>query len=177
MPKDWYFVTVIPGTCQGFSGERENNAFLHLPNSGAQLAEKVSRLLLMKMLPSLVEDDIDGFGQALTRIQRMVGECFASVQGGAFSNPLSGKLIEFLLDRGSAGAGQSSWGPAVYGLVRGNETARQLRKDAQTFLAGLGGGQAFCVRPRNRGAVIREIKNGWQCRARISTPKRGRRGK
>ena len=159
VPKDWYFVTVIPGKDQGFSGERENSAFLHLPDQGPQQVEKVSRLLLMKMLPSLVEDDIDGFGQALTVIQRMVGECFASVQGGPFSNPLSAKLIEFMLDRGSAGAGQSSWGPAVYGLVRGNETARQLKKDVQAFLAGLGGGQAFCVRPRNRGAIIREIKN------------------
>ena len=175
VPKDWYFVTVIPGTEQGFSGERENSAFLHLPNPGAQLVEKVSRLLLMKMLPSLVEDDIAGFGQALTGIQRMVGDCFASVQGGSFSNPLSGKLIEFLLERGSAGAGQSSWGPAVYGLVRGSEAARHLRKDVQSFLAGLGGGQAFWVRPRNRGAVIRNIQEtaGLGVNVHAEAPGRG----
>jgi beta-ribofuranosylaminobenzene 5'-phosphate synthase len=158
VPKDWHFVTVIPGNAQGFSGENENSAFLHLPKTGPQLVEKVSWLLLMKMLPSLVETDIAGFGQALTGIQRMIGDCFASVQDGSFSNPVSGKLIEFLLEKGAAGAGQSSWGPAVYGLVKGNESARRLKKEVQAFLAGLGGGQAFCVRPRNRGAVIKNIE-------------------
>ena len=159
VPKDWYFVIVIPGNAQGFSGERENSAFLHLPKPEPQLVERVSWLLLMKMLPSLVENDIAGFGQALTEIQQTIGNCFASVQGGSFSNPVSGKLIEFLLEKGAAGAGQSSWGPAVYGLVRGNEAARRLKQEVQAPLAELGGGQAFCVKPRNRGAIIREIED------------------
>lgn len=157
VPRDWYFVTVIPGKAQGFSGEKENSAFLHLARESTQLVEKVSRLLLMKMLPSLVEKDVSGFGQAMTGIQRMIGDFFAPVQGGRYSNPISEKVIEFLLERGAAGAGQSSWGPAVYGLVRGNAAARKLRDEVRSFLLGLGDGQVFCVQPRNRGAVVREI--------------------
>jgi beta-RFAP synthase len=156
VPRDWCFVTVIPGTDQGFSGEREKSAFQRLPETSSQLVEKISRLLLVKMLPALVEKDILGFGQALTAIQQMVGDCFACVQGGRFSNPLSEKLIDFLLARGAVGAGQSSWGPAVYGLIKGQRPARQLMKEVQLFLAGLGGGQAFCVRPQNRGATIKD---------------------
>jgi len=173
VPKNWCFVTVIPGNAQGFSGEKENSAFLHLTRPGPQLVEKVSWLLLMKMLPSLVEDDIVGFGQALTEIQRMVGDCFSSVQGGSFSNPVSRKVIEFLLERGAVGAGQSSWGPAVYGLVRGNESARRLREEVQTFLAGLGGGQGFCVRPRNRGAIIRKIEEVVHVPTGLQTRRQG----
>jgi beta-ribofuranosylaminobenzene 5'-phosphate synthase len=160
VPKDWRFVTAIPGKVQGFSGERENSAFLRLAKPGSQQVEKISWLLLMKMLPALVENDIESFGQAMTDIQRMVGECFASVQGGHFSNPVSEKLIEFLLDRGAVGAGQSSWGPAVYGLVAGNGPARQLMKEVRGFLISQGGGDVFCVQPRNRGAIIKDIQAG-----------------
>ena len=156
VPDGWRFVTVIPGQDQGFSGEKETSAFMRMPEAPAHLAEKMSRLVLMKMLPALVEKDIACFGQALTRIQRLVGDCFAPVQGGRFSNPLSEKLIDFLLEKGAAGAGQSSWGPAVYGLVEGSGPAKQLMKEVRTFLGSLGGGQVFCVRPQNRGATIRD---------------------
>jgi beta-ribofuranosylaminobenzene 5'-phosphate synthase len=159
VPRDWFFVVAIP-TGQGISGERENSAFSHLPEPGPELAEKVSGLLLMKMLPALVEKDIVSFGQALTRIQQIVGDCFAAVQGGRYSNPLSEQLIEFLLKRGALGAGQSSWGPAVYGIVLGRNAARQLMKEVQAFLTGHGGGQAFCVQPQNRGAIVKEIRSG-----------------
>jgi len=157
MPADWYFVTVIPETNPGFSGEKEHGAFLKLPVAPGALVEKISWVLLMKMLPALVEKDIANFGQALTSIQCMVGDCFASVQGGRFASPLLEKLVGFLLDRGAAGAGQSSWGPAVYGLVEGKARARRLAQEVQVLLAGLGGGQAFCVKPQNRGAQVRKF--------------------
>jgi beta-ribofuranosylaminobenzene 5'-phosphate synthase len=158
IPRDWFFVTVIPARHQGFSGEQENRAFLDLPRAPSHLVDKISRVLLIKMLPALVEEDIESFGQALTSIQCMVGDCFSSVQGGRFANPISGKIVDFLLDRGAAGIGQSSWGPTVYGLVKGKEKARQLAKEAQRFLDTAGGGQTLCVQPQNRGARILEIK-------------------
>jgi beta-ribofuranosylaminobenzene 5'-phosphate synthase len=103
----------------------------------------------------LVEKDIANFGRALTSIQCMVGDCFASVQGGRFANPISEKLVDFMLGRGAAGIGQSSWGPTVYGLVEGSKKARHLAKEAQAFLDDLGGGQIYCVQPQNRGVTIR----------------------
>jgi beta-ribofuranosylaminobenzene 5'-phosphate synthase len=159
MPKDWFFVVAIPEADQGFSGEKENRAFLQLPEAPARLVERISWVLLMKMLPALVEKDIANFGQALTGIQYMVGECFASVQGGRFANPFSEKAVNFLLDQGAAGVGQSSWGPTVYGLIQGRDHARELAKKVQIFLAGMGGGKTFCVQPHNRGARVRVINS------------------
>jgi len=75
----------------------------------------------MKMLPALVEDDIAHFGQALTQVQQLVGDGFAAVQGGQFANTLSGQIIEHMLEQGALGAGQSSWGPAVYALALGEK--------------------------------------------------------
>lgn len=155
VPKDWRFVTVIPANNQGFSGEKEKKAFMRLAAASPQLAEKLSRLVLGKMLPALVEKDIHSFGQAITAIQQTVGDCFAPVQGGRFSNPISEKVVGFLLAQGAAGAGQSSWGPAVYGLVEGEEPALLLTEKVRAYLSELGGGDAFCVQPRNRGADIR----------------------
>jgi beta-RFAP synthase len=158
MPKNWFFVMVIPEAGPGFSGAKEQSAFLQLPVAPSGLVEKISWVLLMKMLPSLVENDIANFGQALTDIQNMVGDCFASVQGGRFATPILEKLVGFLLEKGAAGAGQSSWGPTVYGLVDREERARNLAQDVRIYLAGLGGGSIFCVQAQNRGAQVRAFK-------------------
>jgi beta-ribofuranosylaminobenzene 5'-phosphate synthase len=167
MPKDWFFVIAIPEADPGLSGEKENRAFLQLPEAPARLVERISWVLLMKMLPALVEKDIANFGQALTGIQYMVGDCFASVQDGRFANPFSEKVVHFLLDSGAAGVGQSSWGPTVYGLVQGRNPARELAKKVQKFMAGMGGGKIFCVQPHNRGAGVRVLnrsdsKDGYE---------------
>jgi beta-ribofuranosylaminobenzene 5'-phosphate synthase len=158
MPKDWHFVIVIPDTGEGFSGEKEQGAFLQLPMAPAGLVEKISWVLLMKMLPALVEQDAANFGQALTDIQCMVGDCFSAVQGGRFATPVLEKLVEFLLEKGAAGAGQSSWGPTIYGLVVGKERARQMEQQVKAYLGSLGSGRVFCVQPYNRGAHVRTLK-------------------
>jgi beta-ribofuranosylaminobenzene 5'-phosphate synthase len=154
VPEDWFFVLIIPEDKQGFSGEKENSALVNLPEAPAALVEKISRLLLMKMLPALVEEDIISFGKALTDIQCMVGDCFASVQGGRYASPFLDKLVRFLLDKGAAGAGQSSWGPTVYGLVKGSDQADHMVQEVRAFLTGAEGGQVFSVRPHNDGAEV-----------------------
>lgn len=159
-PEEWYFVVVVPQVGAGFSGESERRAFETLPQAPPTLIGKISRLLLMKMLPSLVERDIVYFGQALTEIQQLVGDCFAAVQGGRYGHTLSEQLIGCLLAQGAAGAGQSSWGPTVYGLVEGEAAAQRLAEAAHAFLASHGGGQAFCARADNRGARIGRMHDG-----------------
>ncbi|MEJ2108485.1 MAG: kinase [Acidobacteriota bacterium] len=154
IPKSWYFVLAIPRTEPGLSGEKEDDAFVKLPRAPSGLVEKISRTLLIQMLPALVEKDIVGFGRALTRIQFMVGDCFASIQGGRFANPVSGKMVDFMLSRGAAGIGQSSWGPTVYGLVAGKAKAQKLSSLSRSYLNTLGGGQVFVVQPQNRGARV-----------------------
>jgi beta-ribofuranosylaminobenzene 5'-phosphate synthase len=153
-PEAWRFVIAIPQTSPGISGETEKRAFSTLPATPASLAEKISRLVMMKMLPSLIDQDIQNFGAALTGIQRLVGDSFAEVQGGRFANTLSERIISFFLDQHAYGAGQSSWGPAVYALVDGPAAAAKLEQDTQHFLHSLNGGTAFAVPADNRGAQV-----------------------
>jgi beta-ribofuranosylaminobenzene 5'-phosphate synthase len=149
MPDEWRCVLVIPTAQPGLSGGPEEAAFGHLRSDPERSAE-IAQLVLTALLPALVERDLTEFGAALTRIQRLVGDAFAPVQGGTF-HPQAGPLVDALLRLGAAGAGQSSWGPAVYGLVgneqKGHEIVRGLEPE-------LGGGWAEVVRFDNRGASV-----------------------
>ncbi len=158
MPKGWYFITAIPETDPGLSGKREADAFVKLPKAPSAVIEKISRTVLIKMLPALMERDSSCFGQAMTDIQCMVGDCFASIQGGRFANPISEKIVNFMLSHGAAGIGQSSWGPTVYGLVEGKLPAQKLLQKVQSYINSLGKGQAFLVQPQNHGAQISTVR-------------------
>jgi predicted sugar kinase len=47
-------------------------------------------------------------------------------------------LVEAFLEWGAAGVGQSSWGPAVYGLVDSEAQGQQLVALAEKLLQGQG---------------------------------------
>jgi beta-ribofuranosylaminobenzene 5'-phosphate synthase len=150
MPDEWRCVLVIPSAEPGLSGRAEEQAFAELrPDSDR--AALISQLVLTSLLPGLAEGDLAEFGDALTHIQRLVGESFASIQGGVF-HPRAGDLVDALLRLGAAGAGQSSWGPAVYGIVRDEQAGSELASRMDTELAG--GGRVEVVSFDNRGARV-----------------------
>ncbi len=126
VPPSWRCILAIPEVPRGLSGEAEERAFRTLAPPSSELVQEISHLVLMLMLPSLVEGDLAGFGAAVTRVQRLVGESFRPVQGAVYAHPIVGQLIDELLTAGAAGAGQSSWGPTVYGFVEGDAAASAL---------------------------------------------------
>ena len=97
----------------------------------------IAQLVLTSLLPALVDRDLEEFGAALTRVQQLVGDAFAAVQGGRF-HPRAGALVEALLRAGAAGAGQSSWGPAVYGVVGSEAAGRELARRMEAVVGGEG---------------------------------------
>jgi beta-RFAP synthase len=124
MPDEWRCVLALPAAEPGLSGPAEEEAFARL-RPDPERAALIAQLVLTALLPALVERDLAEFGAALTSVQRLVGEAFAPVQGGTF-HPRAEPLVEALLREGAAGAGQSSWGPAVYGLVGSEAQGRDL---------------------------------------------------
>jgi beta-ribofuranosylaminobenzene 5'-phosphate synthase len=155
-PEGWFFVVAIPEPeRKGVSGGDEARAFRDLPSPPAELVGRICRLMVMKMLPALVEHDIADFGGALTEIQRLVGDCFASQQvGGRFALPLAAQVIEFMLQQGAHGAGQSSWGPTVYALVEGEQEAARLADEVRRFLQPHATVPVFPVAADNRGHIV-----------------------
>ncbi len=138
IPASWRCVIAVPRGDPGLSGEAESAAFTQLPPPPEREVERVSHVVLMQLLPALVEGDLPAFGDALSTIQRVTGAWFAPAQGGIFAPGRTATLVAKMADWGAAGVGQSSWGPAVYGLV-GTETAsRQLAAQARDLLGGEG---------------------------------------
>ncbi len=126
VPPGWRCVVAVPPGPRGLSGEAEAAAFDRLPAPPDREVERVSHLVLMQLLPALVEADLASFGNALSTVQRITGAWFAAQQGGIFSPGASEQLVSDMAGWGAAGVGQSSWGPAVYGLVDGPKAAGEL---------------------------------------------------
>jgi beta-ribofuranosylaminobenzene 5'-phosphate synthase len=138
IPASWRCVVAIPRSAEGVSGASEVQAFRELPPPPLREVEHVAHLLVMSLLPALVDGDLRAFGATLTAIQQINGDWFAPAQGGPFASGASTELISKMLEWGAAGVGQSSWGPAVYGVVEGDDAAAQLASSARLLLNGSG---------------------------------------
>jgi beta-RFAP synthase len=126
IPSTWFCILAIPEGAPGISGAGEAEAFATLPVPSERDVERVSHIVLMSLLPALADADLPGFGRALTEVQEITGQWFTSVQGGTFAPGGSADLVHRLREWGASGVGQSSWGPAVYGIVDGHEAADRL---------------------------------------------------
>lgn len=138
IPENWRCVVAVPSRGRGLSGEEEDRAFEELPPPAEGEAEQVSHLVLMQLLPALVEGDLASFGAALSAVQRITGAWFAPRQGGVFAPGPTERLITEMAAGGAAGVGQSSWGPAAYGLVDSPEAGAALATRVRHSLGSLG---------------------------------------
>lgn len=151
LPAAWRVVIAVPAGAPGLSGEEESAAFEHLSPPDAGEVARVAHLVLMQLLPALAEADLPSFGAALSEVQRVTGGWFARIQGGVFAPGESARLVQRLREWGAAGVGQSSWGPAVYGIVAGEANGRALAQRVRSILGAdgvvfEGGGRAAGAR-------------------------------
>jgi beta-RFAP synthase len=156
-PRDWRFVVAIPDVNKGLAKSEETAAFKALSPMKAEAAGRMCRLTMMKLLPALVERDIKSFGEALTQIQIVIGDYFAEVQGGTYSSQTASEGIALMQKLGAYGAGQSSWGPAFYGVTQ-KEKAKEIQLKVKAFLSKGVGGKVFVAKANNKGAYIKVIK-------------------
>ncbi|MBS3816644.1 MAG: GHMP kinase [Candidatus Thermoplasmatota archaeon] len=118
VPKDWRFVILCPEEKKGYD-EKEEKPIMEDLEVEVKYPEKICHNVLMGILPALERRDIKAFGEHLTEIQKLVGESFSSFQEGIY-HPAIAHIVNSLIDH-THGAGQSSWGPTAYGLVRADE--------------------------------------------------------
>lgn len=137
-PASWRCVVAIPRGTTGMSGAGEAEAFARLPAPPERDVERVAHLVLMALLPALADADLAGFGRALTEVQEITGRWFASVQGGTFAPGASADLVRLMTAWGAPGVGQSSWGPAVYGIVENEDASRRLADRVRDTLGAAG---------------------------------------
>jgi beta-ribofuranosylaminobenzene 5'-phosphate synthase len=118
------------------------------------IADKIATLLTRQLLPAVAEERIGSFGAAVARLSRLNGAWYADEQGGVYRPP-AGELVA-ALDGAAAvyGAGQSSWGPTVYGVTDADHT-EAARRAAEAALDDTGvEGRVLVAAGRNRGAAV-----------------------
>ena len=153
-PKDWTFVVAIPHVGRGLSGDAELQAFRRLPSGLGTGAGRLSRVVLMQMLPALVEGDAAAFGRSLTAVQGIVGSWFRAVQRGWFARAEGTELAGVMSRCGALGVGQSSWGPTVYGMAADHERGSAIERQVRAAIAARIDATIFLTDSWNRGAQI-----------------------
>jgi beta-ribofuranosylaminobenzene 5'-phosphate synthase len=133
-PSAWRCVVAVPATTPGISGVAEASVLATLPPPSEAETAQVAHLVLMALLPAVADGDLRTFGASLTSIQEITGRWFASAQGGTFAPGVTTELIARMRAWGAVGVGQSSWGPAVYGVVEGQQAATELADHVRIWL-------------------------------------------
>ena len=150
-PPDWKILLAIPSVPAGASGTAEIDIFRdHCPVPLSEVRE-LCHEVMMRMLPGIVERDLDLFGSAVNIVQQ-IG--FKKVEL-SLQPPEVTDLLGILREAGAAGAGLSSFGPAVYAI--GDTDMRSIEKAAQSSMNEGNGGSTIITAARNTGAVIRAV--------------------
>ncbi len=130
LPEDWYFVIAIPEVKSGAHGAEEIDIFRKYCPVRASEVEKICRIILMRVLPSVIERDIYTLGESLSMIQQ-IGFKRIEVE---LQHSIIKSLFDFFASH-ALGYGMSSFGPTTYGLVRGEKEARELAQHTRELLA------------------------------------------
>lgn len=155
LPQNWYFIILIPKGIKGLDELKERYAMDYPRSLPRDLQYELYKLLLLHIIPSVINEDINTFGMAITRLQMIVGTYFSKYQGSIYCCREVEELVKALLEAGACGAGQSSWGPTTYGIVEGLEKAHVVLKKVLEHSYRLGIDlKYFIVRAKNRGVQI-----------------------
>ncbi len=156
-PDSWYFIIIMPKFHkEKISGKKEIKTFKNIEKMSLEKSAENCHHLFMGMLPALKEKNINRFAYHLNKIEDNVAEYFAAEQSGKYTSKYGQEIISFLEKEKILGRGQSSWGPTLYGIVKGKERAEELKallKDE--FKRKID--KIFVSAPANEGAQTQEI--------------------
>lgn len=148
-PEAWRIILCLPDLPPGANGDAERGIFQkHCPVPLPDV-QKLSHRILMQMIPALLEEDLDQFGSAVNALR----------EGGfkkeelALQPPVLHEILDFMTGCGTAGAGMSSFGPALYAIT--DTDASGLAGDIRSYLNEQCGGEVRIVQGRNTGASIK----------------------
>ncbi|CEG11262.1 conserved hypothetical protein [groundwater metagenome] len=117
-PDDWIFVCAVQKSLKIYA-ESEVEIFKKYCPVNRRDVEMLSHLLLMKILPAVIERDIENFGDGLKDVQSL-GFKRIEVEISGLKNFID------KLNKISYGAGLSSFGPCVYALTKGKKHAEEV---------------------------------------------------
>lgn len=150
LPEPWKVVLAIPAQGRLTHGDEERELFRTLcPLPAAEAAES-ARLAFLKVLPAILEGDLEAFGDGLEAMQRLG---MKRVQLERQNHVVHETLTE-MRRLGLRGVGMSSWGPTLFGFsASGRDADRAVIRSLEEFGAARGGIHAILTKPAERGTT------------------------
>lgn len=147
-PPGWKILLAVPNIQKGAHGHREVDIFREYCPVPLADVHELCYQILVRMVPSLVEEDLDEFGSAVNRVQELG---FKRVEV-MLQHPLVHRLMEEMREAGAACSGLSSFGPTVFAITdTGGREIEAAARDAMEEV----GGEVLITRSRNEGAKVR----------------------
>jgi len=136
-PETWRTLLILDQSDAGLHGTHEADAFSTLPEFSDQCAANLSRQVLTRILPGIVEKHVREFGLGVREIQQRIGDYFAPAQGGRYTSKAVAEVIEYLIEKDIPGVGQSSWGPTGFAFFDSETNAHVMLRQLQQKFAHL----------------------------------------
>ena len=113
-PRNWKIILALPDIAAGAHGNGEVDIFReYCPRPISEEVHELCYQILVRMVPSLVEENLDEFGAAINRVQE-IG--FKKIEI-MLQHPVVHRLMAAMREAGAACAGLSSFRPAVYAIA------------------------------------------------------------
>ncbi|TKX67902.1 beta-ribofuranosylaminobenzene 5'-phosphate synthase family protein [Halorubrum sp. SP9] len=155
VPDDWRFLLVEPDADAGRSGAAEDDAMrTAVERADPGLADRIGGIVTRRVLPAIATGNAEAFGAAVAEIGRLNGAWYADEQGGVYRPPVGGIVASLSAASAVFGAGQSSWGPTVYGVTDAARADAALVAGERALDAAGVDGEVSVVRASNEGARI-----------------------
>lgn len=142
----WDIVLAIP-ELTGASSSREVDIFQRVCPLPLEEVQALSHIILMKMLPAVIEENLEDFADAINRIQHLG---FKKHEIRLQREEVK-KLMNLMQEAGGPGVGMSSFGPTIYAVCN---NPQEVKKVAEEFLEQHIGGRVILTKACNHGAKI-----------------------
>jgi len=121
-PENWKILLILDLNKNGLHGNQEITAIKNLPEFDKSLSSHLCYVTLLKVLPSLSEENFKLFASGLNEIQKIMGKYFSTLQGGSmFMSRKVADAMSYLETEYDVALGQSSWGPTGFAIFESEE--------------------------------------------------------
>ena len=146
-PLEWKILLAIPHLPKGAHGQREGEIFRDFCPVHLAEVHELCYQILVRMVPSLVEENLDEFGASVNRVQELG---FKKIEV-MLQQPLVHRLMAEMREAGAACSGLISFGPTVYAVT--DTQGRDIEAAAFEVMKEVGG-EVLITRCRNEGARV-----------------------
>lgn len=145
-PEEWNIILATPQTSKGASGKKEINIFQEYTPINIQEVQQISHLTLMKLMPAIIEKDIENFGSAINKIQTLG---FKKIER-KLQNSKTLDLLRTMQQLNIPAVGMSSFGPTCFGITEENPKQLQNEIEEQTD----GSAKVIITKGKNHGSIL-----------------------